>query len=171
MSQILTVSEKYSRYWPVIAIGSIIASIAFFAAYIMVTDVLIESYLRLAAFAFFVVGFLSLFKLKDGRIVIDFELANDAGPHMEVTYSVRDRNIHAETIDISEITALEIGQMPNRSLYNDFNNVDRTVRFQKENMEGWLYLNEIHGRVIPLSKENAEQIVRYLKKITKQNLG
>ena len=170
MSQKLTVSEKYSRYWPAIAISSIIASIAFFGAYIMVTDVLIGSYLRLAAFAFFVIGFLSLFKLKDGRIVIDFELGDDAGPHMEVTYSVRDRYIHAETIDISEITGLKIDQMPNRSLYNDFNNVDRSVRFHKENMEGWLYLNEIHGRVIPLSKENAAEIVRFLKKITKQNL-
>jgi len=170
MSQILTVSEKYSRFWPAIAIGSIIASIAFFGAYIFVTDVLIGSYLRLAAFAFFVIGFLSLFKLKDGRIDIEFELSEDAGPHMEVTYSARDRNIHAEMIDISEITALKIDQMPNRSLYNDFNNVDRTVRFQKENMEGWLYLNEIHGRVIPLSQENAEKIVQFLKRITKQSL-
>jgi len=170
MSHTLTVSEKYSRFWPAIAVGSIIASIAFFGAYIMVADVLISSYLRLAAFAFFVIGFLSLFKLKDGRIVIDFELADDAGPHMEVTYSVRDRNIHAETIDISEITSLKIAQMPNRSLYNDFNKVDRSVRFQKENMEGWLYLNEIHGRVIPISQENAERIVKFLNRITKQTL-
>ncbi|CAN5368255.1 hypothetical protein BH23BAC3_BH23BAC3_12410 [soil metagenome] len=167
MSQILTVSEKYSRYWPAIAIGSIIISILLFVAYIMISDVLIGSYLRLAAFAFFVIGFLSFFKLRDGRIQIDFELKDDAGPHLDVLYSVRDRIIHSETIDISEITGLKVDQMPNRSLYNDFNQADRSVRFQKENMDGWLYLNEIHGRVIPLSKENAEKIVQFIKKITK----
>lgn len=167
MSQTLTVSEKYSRYWPSIAAGSIILSIIMFGAYIMVSDVLIGSYLRLAAFAFFVIGFLSFFKLRDGRVQIDFVLKDDAGPHLDVLYSVRGRNIHAEMIDLSEITEIKVDQMPNRSLYNDFNKVDRSVRFQKEDMAGWLYLNEIHGRVIPLSKENAEVIVRYIKKITK----
>ncbi len=167
MSQALTVSEKYSPYWPAVTIGSIVISMLFFAAYIMTSDVLIGSYLRLAAFAFFVIGFLSLFKLRDGRIKIDFELKEDAGPHLDILYSVRGRNIHAETIDISEIKELKVDQMPNLSLYNDFNKVDRSVRFQKENMDGWLYLNEIHGRVIPLSKENAEKIVRFIKKITK----
>lgn len=167
MSQTLTVSEKYSRYWPAIAIGSIIASILFFGAYVVVSDVLIGSYLRLAAFAFFVIGFLSLFKLRDGRMKIEFELEDDAGPHMDVYYSVRDRNVHAETIDLSEIHDLKIDKMPNRSLYNDLNQVDRSIRFKKENMEGWMYLIEIHGRVIPLSKENAEKVVEFIKKITK----
>lgn len=167
MSQTLTVSEKYSRYWPAITIGSFIISILFFVAYIMISDVLIGSYLRLAAFAFFVIAFMSLFKLRDGRIQIDMELKDDAGPHLDLLYSVRGRNIHAETIDISEIKELKVDQMPNRSLYNDFNQVDRSVRFQKENMDDWLYLNEIHGRVIPLSKENAEEIVWFIKKITK----
>lgn len=167
MSRVLSVSEKYSRYWPAITIGSIILSIILFGAYINVTDVLIGSYLRLAAFAFFVIGFLSFFKLREGRIQIDFELKDDAGPHLDVYYSVHSRNIHAEMIDLSEITDIKIDQMPNRTLYNDFNKVDRSVRFQKENMEGWLYLNEIHGRVIPLSKENAEKVVGFIKKVKK----
>lgn len=168
MSQVLSVSEKYSRYWPAIAIGSVIASVLFFGAYIMVSDILIGSYLRLAAFAFFVIGFLSFFKIKDGRIQIEFELKDNAGPDLDVNYMVRGRIIHAETIDISEITELKVDLMPNRSLYNDLNKIDRSVRFQKENMEGWLYLNEIHGRVIPLSKENAEKIVRFINKVTKK---
>lgn len=167
MSQNLTVTEKYSRYWPIIAIISVIASILFFGAYIYVSDVLIGSYLRLAAFAFFVIGFLSLFKIRDGRMNIEFELEDDAGPHMDVYYSVRDRNVHSETIDLSEIIELKVDEMPNRSLYNDLNHVDRSIRFKKENMEGWIYLIEIHGRVIPLSKENAEKVVHFIKKVTK----
>lgn len=170
MTQTLTVSEKYSRYWPAIAICSIVVSIFFFGAYILVSDVLISSYLRLASFAFFVVGFLSLFKIKDGRIRIEFELEKDTDPNLDVQYSVRDRIIHAETIDLSEITEIKVDKMPNRSIYNDINKVDRSVRFKKENMDGWLYLNEIHGRVIPLSNQNAENIVRYIKQIQDNNL-
>jgi len=164
MSRSLIVSEKYSRYWPAIAVGSALLSVAFLISYIVVSDVLIGSYLRLFAFAFFVVAFFSLFKLKDGQIKINFDMENGSSDNLEVLYSVRDRNIHEELIDLSDITKLKVDQMPNRSLYNDFNKVDRAVRFQKKHMDGWLYLNEIHGRVIPLSLENAEKIVSWIEK-------
>jgi len=162
MKNTLTVSEKYSRFWPAIAGGSILASILFMAAYIAVSDVLIGSYLRLGAFAFFVIGFLSLFKLRDGRIKIQITRVEESRD-LDVEYTVRGREIHGELIDLKDIKQIKTDRMPNRSLYNDLNRTDRAVRFQKENMEGWLYLNEIHGRVIPLSEENADKIVAFIK--------
>ncbi|REL38202.1 hypothetical protein DYD21_06225 [Rhodohalobacter sp. SW132] len=162
MKSTLNVSEKYSRHWPAIAVGSIIASILFFGAYVAVSDVLIGSYLRLAAFAFFVIGFLSFFKIKDGRIEIQFEVNQKNSNELDVEYSVRGREIHAELIELDDIKDIKTDRMPNRSLYNDLNRTDRSVRFQKKNMEGWLYLNEIHGRVIPLSEDNANKIVAFI---------
>lgn len=167
MSESIKVSEKYSEYWPAITIGSLILSLLFLIGYIYSNDTLVESYLRLAAFAFFVIGFLSYFKLRDGQITINYLVNDDDENEMKITYSLRNQNIHAETVDLKEIVDVKVDEMPNRSLYNDFYKVDKSVRLKKKNMNGWLYLNELHGRMIPLNKENAEKIVKFLKKQTK----
>lgn len=143
--------------------GSLVVSVLFLGGYIYTDSVLLEGYLRLAAFAFFVIGFLSYFKLREGQITILYELVDEEND-MTITYSVRDQNIHAESIDLSDIKDIKVDQMPNRSLYNDFYKVDRAVRLKKKNMEGWLYLNELHGRMIPLSRENAEKVVTFIRK-------
>lgn len=169
MSDQLIVSEKYSQYWPVVAAGSLVISALFFGGYIYTSNILLESYLRLGAFAFFVIGFLSLFKLRDGKITIIYELDDKKKTDVNITYSVRDQNIHAESIDLSEIKSIKVDQMPNRSLYNDFYKIDRAVRLKKKNMDGWLYLNEIHGRAIPLSKENAEKLVNFIRENKEQS--
>ena len=166
MSDFIKVSEKYSQYWPAITIGSLILSLLFLVAFFNSTDALLESYLRLAAFAFFVIGFLSYFKLRDGQININYQI-NDDESEMKITYSLRDQNIHAETVDLKEIVEVKVDEMPNRSLYNDFYKIDKSVRLKKKNMNSWLYLNELHGRMIPLSKENAEKIVEFIEKQTK----
>lgn len=169
MSNQLIVFEKYSRYWPAITAGSLIVSALFLGGYIYTSNVLLESYLRLGAFAFFVIGFLSLFKLQDGKIKILYELDTEKKTDVNITYSVRDQNIHAESIDLSEIKSIKVDQMPNRSLYNDLYKADRSVRLKKKNMDGWLYLNEIHGRAIPLTQANAEKIVDFIRENKEQN--
>lgn len=165
MNKSLTVSEKFSKLWPLAAAASLLLSVLFFGGYLYISDQLISGYLRLAAFAFFVIGFLSLFKLKDGQMDITFEKEAGSPGEVEITYSVRDRNLHVETMDLSDLEEIKVDRMPNRSIYNDFYRVDRSVRLKKENMEGWMYLNEIHGRVIPLSEENAEKIVGFIREI------
>lgn len=162
MSESLTISEKYSRFWPLIAAGSLVASLLLFGAYLAVSDILTGSYLRLAAFALFVIGFLSLFKLRDGQITMDITHKQNTDPNLDIEFSARDRMIHAETIDLTDIEHVKMDKMPNRSIYNDLNRSDRSVRLQKKNMDGWIYLNEIHGRVFPLTKENAAAIVEFL---------
>lgn len=169
MSQSLTVSEKFSKLWPYAAAISLLLSVLLFAGYIYMSDLLIAGYLRLAAFAFFVIGFLSLFKLKDGQIVITYERSDEQPTKIIITYTVRNRNIHVESIDLADIKEIKVDKMPNRSIYNDFYNLDRSVRLKKKNMDGWVYLNEIHGRAIPLSKENALKIVDFLK--TQKNVN
>jgi hypothetical protein len=162
MSKQLQVLEKYSQYWPAIMIGSLILSLVFLVAFIYTTEPLLESYLRLAAFAFFVIGFLSFFKLRDGQLTINYEV-KEGDEEMYITYTLREQKIHAETVDLSNIVDLKVDEMPNRSLYNDFYKIDKSVRLKKKNMDGWLYLNELHGRMIPLSRENAEKVVDFVK--------
>jgi len=163
MSDQLQVSEKYSQYWPAVTVVSLILSLFFLGGFIYTNGPLLESYLRLAAFIFFVIGFLSYFKLRDGQITINYETSNDSSD-MTITYVVRDQNIHKETVDLSDIIDIKVDEMPNRSLYNDFYKIDKSVRLKKKNMSGWLYLNELHGRMIPLSVSSAEKVVRYVKK-------
>ncbi|MFO7846864.1 MAG: hypothetical protein R6V27_09905 [Balneolaceae bacterium] len=161
MTKTLQVSEKFSKYWLPVMAGSFVASIALLTGYIFTDNALLESYLRLGAFAFFVIGFLSLFKLNDGKSTITYELSEDTHI-LEITYSVRGRKTHSESIDFRDVKAVKVDQMPNRSIYNDFYKADRSVRIQKKNMDGWMNLNEIHGRTIPLSRENAEKVIQYL---------
>jgi hypothetical protein len=163
MSDLLKVSEKYSRYWPAVTVGSLILSVLFFGGFIYSNDMLLAGYLRLGAFVSFVVGFLSYFKLRDGKITIIYELNHEKKNDMTISYSVRDQKIHVETVDLSDIKDVKVDEMPNRSLYNDFNKVDKSVRLQKKNMNGWLYLNELHGRMIPLTQTNAKKVVQFIK--------
>lgn len=163
MSNRLEVTEKYSKYWPTVTFGSLLVSVALFAAFIYADNLLLESYLRLGAFAFFVIGFLSYFKLREGQMTLLYEIDNDQKNIVQISYSSDGRTLYQESIDLNDITEIKTDEMPNRSLYNDFYKRDKSVRFKKEHMDGWLYLNELHGRVIPLSQENASSIVAFIK--------
>ena len=162
MSKELRVTEKYSKYWPAVTFGSLLISAGLFAAFIYADDLLLESYLRLGAFAFFVIGFLSYFKLRDGQMTIHYTLEKDRENILQVTYSADGNTHYEESIDLDDVTEIKTDDMPNRSLYNDFYKRDKSVRFKKRHMDGWLYLNELHGRVIPLSEENAKSIVTFI---------
>lgn len=167
MNKELEVTEKYSKYWPAITVGSLIISVILFAAFIYTENLLLESYLRLAAFAFFVIGFLSYFKLRDGQMTIHYKLEDAQGNILQISYSADGLTHYEESIDLDDVTELKTDDMPNRSLYNDFYKRDKSVRFKKRHMDGWLYLNELHGRVIPLSEENAKSIVTFINNLRK----
>jgi hypothetical protein len=161
MSRSLTVEEKYSRHWPAIAAVSGIAAILLFSTYLFVDNgVLIDGYIRLASFVCFALMVLSLFKVKDGKVIITIECDGDL---VLMEYSVRNRIVYEEEFRFSDFEELTIDQTPNRSLYNDFAKYDRCVRFKKPKSEGWLYLNELYGRTIPLTQANAERIKAFLE--------
>jgi hypothetical protein len=156
----LTVKEKYSRHWPAIAIASAVLAALLWGAYMLTSNVLLESYLRFAAFCFFALALLSFFKVKDGQIQIDIKVDDDGGLIMD--YLVRNKQIGHDAFDLNSVESVEINKMPDRSLYNEFATGDRTIRFKRKDSDDWLYLTEVHGRVIPLDKSNAEKIYRFI---------
>lgn len=159
MSQLI-VKEKYSKHWPVIAVVSAVIALLFWGAYMFSTDVLVEGYLRFAAFCFFALSLLSFFKVKDGQIRIDLKF--DDNDTLLVNYQVRKKQIASETFDLTKIKAIEINEMPNRSLYNDFATGDKTIRFKRTDSDGWLYLIEVNGRVIPFDNKNAQRVFAFI---------
>ncbi len=163
MKEELTVYEKYSKHWPVIAIVSLVLSVGFFLSYWVVTDVLVAGYLRLVAFGLFALGMLSLFKIKDGQVKITLEFDQDDVLHL--IYAVRDQIVYEEKWAISEIGEVKIDEMPNRSLYNDIMKSDRCLRFRRNEQSDWMYLNKISTRVVPLHQKNAERVYEFLNKI------
>lgn len=156
----LTVNEKYSKHWPAITVVSALLAFILWVAYMFSADVLVEGYLRFAAFCFFALSLLSFFKVKDGQIRIDLQFENDET--LLVNYQVRKTEIASESFDLTQIEAVEINEMPNRSLYNDFATGDKAIRFKRTDADGWLYLIEVNGRVIPLDNENAEKVFVFI---------
>ncbi len=163
MKKELTVREKYSRHWPLIAAASMVLAILFFISYWLVSDVLLEGYLRLIAFGFFALGLLSLFKIKDGQVEI--HLFVDEEDVLNVVYKVRGDVIHEEKWSRFELGNIKIDEMPNRSLYNDIMKSDRCIRLSRKNEHDWMYFNKVSGRVIPFSQENAREVYSFLNEI------
>ncbi|MDR9408571.1 MAG: hypothetical protein RI573_06980 [Balneolaceae bacterium] len=157
----LVIKEKYSKYWPIISVVSLIFAVVLFLAYQLMDNVLWIGYVRLASFSFFAIALLSYFKVKDGQVEIT--VWYDEG-YIESVYKVRDEIIFQAKHPASDFYKLKVDQMPDRSLYNQFVKSDKCVRFRRENENAWYYFNEIESRVIPLSKENASNLYNFLKK-------
>ncbi len=165
MTQTLKIEEKYSRFWPVIATVSGIAATILFTYYLMVDEVLLEGYLRLISFSFFALMVLSLFKVKDGKVVISFTSEDDT---LYLTYHVRDRLVYEESFQLQKIKDLKIDRMPNKSLYNDFAKKDRCVRFKMGKSNDWIYMVQLFGRVIPLTHKNAVKVEEFVNQEIKK---
>jgi hypothetical protein len=157
----LVIQEKYSKYWPIVSVVSLILAVVLFLVYQLMDNVLWIGYVRLASFSFFALALLSYFKVKDGQVEIT--VWYDDG-YVESIYKVRDEIIFQAKHPVSDFYKLKVDQMPDRSLYNQFVKSDKCVRFRRENENAWYYFNEIESRVIPLSKENASNLYNFLKK-------
>lgn len=159
----LIIREKYSKYWPSIAVLSMILSVVLFLIYQMMDNILWGGYVRLASFSFFALALLSFFKVKDGQVKITVTYEDGV---VESIYKVRNEVIFQTEHIASDFYKLKIDQMPDKSLYNDFVKSDKCVRFRRENENAWYYFNEIESRVIPLSKENASKLRDFLKQVS-----
>lgn len=157
----LVIKEKYSKYWPTVAVASLILSILFFVSYHLIEDVLWIGYLRLTFFAFFVVALLSFFKVYDGQVQIEVATDDD---FVETIYKVRDDIIFESKYPRSNFYKVKTDQLPNKSIYNDFMKSDKCVRFQRKDESAWYYFNEIESRVIPLNEQHANELRDFLKK-------
>lgn len=159
MSKQLKINEKYSRHWPLIALVSAIFSILFFISYHFVGNVLLEGYLRLTAFVLFALALLSLLKIRDGQVEINIDITEE--DTALIRYNVRDQVISEEEFGLQELENLKIDRMPDKSIYNNFMKSDRCIRFRRKDTSDWLYLNQVNGRVIPLSRDNADKILQF----------
>lgn len=160
MKDKLIIKEKFSKFWSVIFVISVISTIVTLFFYMTASDILIEGYLRLAAFILFSIGILTLFKLNDGQIEIITILDDDV---IEFQYISKNRVIHTEEWSAKDIASYKIDEMPNRSLYNDLVQGDRCLRIRRKNQSDWSYLNNINGRVVPLTQKNADELMSFLR--------
>ncbi len=160
MTRKLSIDEKYSQHWPVICGVSLILAVILFLSYQTTSNVLLEGYLRLASFGFLALSILSYFKVRDGKVVVDFEMDDEGA--LKINYSIRENYIHSEEWTVSEIAEAKIDELPNRSVYNDIMKKDRCVRLRRKKETDWIYFNKVYGRVIPLTQQNAEKIKRFI---------
>lgn len=165
MNKQLIVKEKYSKHWPLIAVLSGVLSVILFVSYQFTDNVLLEGYLRLSSFAFFALALLSLFKVKDGQIKLNLNVSDDNV--LEIAYTVRKKIVSEEKFSLNEINEIKVDRMPDKSLYNDFMKSDRCLRFKRTKNGEWIYLNKVHGRVIPLTQPKAERIINFIESAKK----
>lgn len=160
MNKQLVIHEKYSRFWPAIAMISLLLSIILFIGYLYSNNVLLEGYLQLSAYGFFALGILSLFKVREGQIQMTFKRLDHT---LIIVYRIRDEIIQEHEINMKDINDLSISPMPNKSLYNDLVRSDKCVTYKSKKVGGWVYLTEWNGKIIPLSPENARSVVSFIE--------
>lgn len=161
MSRQLTVSEKYSRYWPAIAVGSAVLAVLFYLLFYFASSVLYQGYMRLISFAFFALSVLSFFKVREGKINIQIEQTDEN--LFTVTYRNGGKMLYSEEISGKDIAEIKIARMPNRSLYDDISRHDRCIKIRKKQSDDWVYFNVVNGKIIPLSVENAASIKAFIE--------
>lgn len=157
----LKIEEKYSAQWPIITVLSMVLAIAIFSSLLFIESTLLAGYARLTAFAFFALGVIGLFKLREGKVLLIFSMEDDR--YMNVDYIVKNEVKHTESWDIKPISTIKIDEMPNRSFYNDIVTSDRCIAIRNENESDWTYLHKMHGRVIPLKSESARKIKKFIE--------
>lgn len=160
-SHVLTLHEKFSGYWPSVAVLSAVSAAALFVYSRIQAEVLKSGYLELASFILFSVAVFSFFKLRDGRITISIELEDDG---LKIVYLLKNKTVLSEQLPAEKIDDLKTDRMPDSSLYTEINRSDRTIRFREKDSGEWHYLFQYNSRVIPLSAENAEHTVQLLQK-------
>ena len=160
MKNHLHIEEKFSKFWPAVAIFSFLTAVTFYLLYINTDHVLNEGVYRLVAFAFFAAGILSLFKLRDGKMMLHLELTDD--DHLLIHYKTKKRDIGEDEWNLKELASVRVAEMPNKSLYNDIVRSDRCVLIRLKNNSDWLYLNNLNSRVIPLAERDAESVRQFI---------
>ena len=158
-THLTTVNEKFSKYWPFIAVGCSVLAFLVFIYSRLNSDVLIAGYLELASFIMFAVAVLSFFKLRDGRTSIRID---KDGNQLVFSYLLNGSVVKTETLSIEKPVEFKTDRLPDTSLYSEINRTDRTVCFRETSSGSWRYLFQYNSRVIPISPEDAEKIKKVL---------
>lgn len=159
----LTVLEKYFTLWPYLVVASGFGSLSLFVAGQVSNHILLEGYLRLAAFALFALFLLGLFRLREGQIRIDFHSTGNG--MLNIDYSVRGRSIDRQVHELSAIRTVESARMPDKTLYNNLVTSDRTLRYRPATGDSWQFLTEVRGRAVPLKPEEAAEAANFINSL------
>jgi len=157
----LRIEEKYSAQWPLITVVSMILAVTIFSSLLFIDSTLLAGYVRLTAFAFFAIGVIGFFKLRDGKVTLHFSMEDENFLLLE--YIVKSELKHSENWDLKHIATVKIEEMPNRSFYNDIVTTDRCIAIRYKDENDWTYLHKLYGRVIPLKNESAVKIKNFLE--------
>ena len=167
-THLTTVEEKFSRTWPFIAISSSVLAILLFIYSRIMSDILISGYLELASFILFAVAVLSYFKLRDGRISIRIDIDREKN-ELTFSYLLNGSVVSSETLSINKPVEFQSGKLPDTSLYTEINRTDRTIRFREAPSGSWRYLFQYNSRVIPVSREVADETAKILSDASSDN--
>ena len=157
----LKIEEKYSAQWPLITAVSMVLALAIFLSLFFIENILLIGYIRLGAFAFFALGVIGLFKLREGKVSLI--LSADKDHFLIVSYNVKNEEKHSESWDLRSFETVKVDEMPNLSFYNDIVTSDCCVAIRNQNENDWTYLLKMYGRVIPLRKSSAVKIKNYIE--------
>lgn len=157
----LTIHEKFSRHWPTAAIISGLSTLVVGLLWLTTEEILLEGYLRLATFCLFALTLLIALKLRQGQASVDLQV-DEPTAELRLTYRFQNEQLGQQTYDLNAFDKIEIVEMPNRSLYNDFSPSNRTIRIQEPDREEEFYLFNLNDRVIPFDRETAERVADYL---------
>lgn len=134
-------------------------SLLIFAASHLVDNVLLNNYLQLSSFCLFALFLLGLFKLRDGQVVI--ELSAEPGESLVVHYRIDHELVNSSELTPGSVRQFKVSRMPDKSLYNNLNRKDRTIRYQDDQSQ-WHYLFEYKDRVIPFTEDEALRAEAFL---------
>jgi len=157
----LTIHEKFSRHWSTAAVISGILVLVLGLLWLNSEEILLKGYLRLATFCFFALTLLIALKLRQGQTLMDLRI-DKPNASLNLIYRFKGEQVDQQTFDLRNMTQVDVVEMPNRSLYNDFSTSDVTIRIRERDDDHGYYLFSLNDRVIPLDSETAGRVVEFL---------
>lgn len=159
MDDVLTIEEKYSKYWTYITIGLTGLTILFLALYSNAEGTVLKGYLKLIAFAGLAATVLSALKVMQGRHSVQLKIEDN---NILLSYYRRNQKVDDDVFELNSIKSLKVNY-PQSNIFDAlfvFNNPVLIVEFKDSDRT--LNLIEVNSRPLPLSMESVQIITRYI---------
>jgi len=156
----IQISEKKSHPWLLLSLASMLLAVVFAWIYMNVTNPFWHSMLPLPAFAAFAGGILALTRVRSRHYNIYLQRENG---ELDLRFELRGKAVYTDHWSEESITKVEIDRpltwIPEWIIYGQEYHVIIT-----DARNGNRYaLFDINGRLLPLSKSDAETVTSFLK--------
>lgn len=159
MESRLVLEEKYSVWWVQITTGLALSAVVLFLVYTNIDDVLWKGIFRLASFSFLAATVFSGLKVMEGKHSILMEIKDG---HLIIYYRKRGQQIGEDIFELDKIKSLYVDTPPSYFFTSYIFLNDRHVVMEQKDSDRPLSLIEIDGRTLALSRETAEEGVRFI---------